>query len=260
MTIQSQSYAGKIAFISGGANGIGRATALAFAKAGASVAVVDVADDEVAEVVKEIEASGGTALAVHCDVSKGDEIRAALDETVEAFGGLDIAFNNAGVKQPTIPLVDVEEDAFDRLVAIDLRGVYLAMKYQVPLMKQRGGGCIVNTSSGAGVVGIKNQAAYVAVKHAVIGISRSVALECIEDNIRVNAICPGVIETPMIVDRVAGGTEEGRKKMEAQEPIGRLGKPEEIADAVLYMCSDLAAFMVGHAMVVDGGQTVGLSG
>lgn len=258
MPAQNQSYVGKVAFVTGGANGIGRATALAFANAGASVAVVDIADDAVAEVVKQIESAGGKALAIHCDVSNGDEMRAALDKTVEAFGGLDIAFNNAGVEQPMIPLVDIEEDAFDRLVAIDLRGVYLAMKYQVPLMKQRGGGCIVNTSSGAGVVGIKNQAAYVAVKHAVVGITRSVALECIGDNIRVNAICPGVIATPMILDRIAGGTEEGIKQMEGYEPIGRLGKPEEIAAAVLYMCSDLAAFMVGHAMVVDGGQTAGL--
>ncbi len=258
MSAQPQSYAGKVAFISGGANGIGRATALAFARAGASVAVVDIAADEVAEVVKEIEAAGGTALGVHCDVSKSEDIKAALAKTVKAFGGLDIAFNNAGVEQPMIPLVEIEEDAFDRLVAIDLRGVYLAMKYQIPLMKQRGGGCIVNTSSGAGVVGIKGQAAYVAVKHAVVGISKSVALEAIGDNIRVNALCPGVIATPMILDRVSGGTEEGKKQMEGHEPIGRLGQPEEIAAAVLYMCSDLAAFMVGHAMVVDGGQTAGL--
>jgi NAD(P)-dependent dehydrogenase (short-subunit alcohol dehydrogenase family) len=136
--------------------------------------------------------------------------------------------------------------------------VFLAMKYQIPLLKQRGGGSIVNTSSGAGVVGIKGQAGYVAVKHAVVGISKSVALEVIADNIRVNVICPGVIATPMILDRVAGGTEEGKKQMEGHEPIGRLGKPEEIASAVLYMSSDKAAFMVGHAMVVDGGQTAGL--
>ena len=258
MPDQTKSYAGKVAFVTGAANGIGKATAIAFAREGASVAIVDVKEDDLGEVVAEIEAAGGKAVAIGCDVSKSEDVQAALAKTVDTFGGLDIAFNNAGVEQPMIPLTELDEDAFDRLVAIDLRGVYLCMKYQVPLLKQRGGGSIVNTSSGAGVVGIKGQAAYVAVKHAVVGISKSVALEVVPDNIRVNAICPGVIATPMILDRIAGGTEEGKKQMEGHEPIGRLGKPEEIAAAVLYMCSDLAAFMVGHAMVVDGGQTAGL--
>jgi NAD(P)-dependent dehydrogenase (short-subunit alcohol dehydrogenase family) len=254
----TSSFANKVAFISGAANGIGRATALAFAREGASVAVVDIKEDDLADVVKEIEEAGGTALAIVADVSRSEDIRSALDKTVEAFGGLDIAFNNAGVEQPMIPLTEIGEDDFDRLVAIDLRGVFLAMKYQIPLLKRCGGGSIVNTSSGAGVVGIKGQAGYVAVKHAVVGISKSVALEVIGDNVRVNVICPGVIATPMILDRMANGTEEGKKQMEGHEPIGRLGKPEEIASAVLYMCSDAAAFMVGHAMVVDGGQTAGL--
>ena len=187
-------------------------------------------------------------------------MRAALDETVEAFGGLDIAFNNAGVEQGPIPLADLSEEDFDRLTAIDLRGVFLCMKYQIPLLRERGGGSIVNTSSGAGIVGIPEQAGYVAVKHGVVGMSRSVALEVIKDKIRVNAICPGIIETPMILDRVTGGDEKAQQEMVKQEPIGRMGKPEEIAAAVLYMCSDAAHFMVGHALVIDGGQTAGLSG
>ena len=260
MSDQNQSYAGKVAFVTGAANGIGRTTAMAFAQAGANVAVVDLSDNGVAEVVKAIEAAGGRAIGITCDVSKGEDVRAALDKTVDAFGGIDIAFNNAGIEQQQIPLADLSEEEFDRLTAIDLRGVFLCMKYQIPLMKQRGGGAIVNTSSGAGIVGIAGQAGYVAVKHGVIGLSRSAALEYIKDKVRVNVICPGVVETPMITDRVSGGTEEGRKKMIAQEPIGRMGKPEEIAAAVLYMCSDAAAFMVGHAMIVDGGQTVGLGG
>jgi len=258
--LSNVSFAGKIAFITGAGNGIGRATALAFARAGASVAVVDLAEDCIAAVVEEIEAAGGSALGIPCDASKSEQVRSALDKTVEAFGGLDIAFNNAGVEQKQIALADLSEEEFDRLTAIDLRAVFLCMKYQIPLMRKRGGGSIVNTSSGAGVTGIPNQAGYVAVKHGVIGMTRSVALEVIEDGIRVNAICPGIIATPMITERVSGGTEEGQQEMVKQEPIGRMGKPEEIAAAVLYMCSEPAAFMVGHAMVVDGGQTAGLSG
>jgi len=193
-------------------------------------------------------------------VSKAEDVRAALDKTVQTFGGLDIAFNNAGVEQKQTPLAELSEADFDRLTAIDLKGVFLCMKHQIPLMKQRGGGAIVNTSSGAGIVGIAEQAGYVAVKHGVVGMTKSVALEAIGDKIRVNAICPGVIETPMIIDRVSGGTAEGQQEMIEQEPIGRMGKPDEIAAAVLYMCSDAAAFMVGHAMVVDGGQTAGSGG
>ena len=252
-------FEGKVAFVTGAASGIGRATALAFAQEGATVAVVDLDEHGANAVARDIQDAGGTALALRCDVSKSAEVRAALDRTIEAFGGLDIAFNNAGIEQAQISLAELSEEDFDRLMAIDLRSVFLCMKYQIPLMRKRGGGSIVNTSSGAGVTGIKDQAGYVAVKHGVIGLSRSAALECIRDNIRVNAICPGIVWTPMI-DRVSRGTEEGRQQMTSQEPIGRMGNPEEIAAAVLYMCSDAAAFMVGHALVVDGGQTAGLGG
>jgi len=253
-------FEGKCAFVTGSASGIGKTTALAFAREGAMVALADRDEKGARALARAIEAEGGRAFAVPCNVADAKSIETALHETVANYGGIDIAFNNAGIEQAGVPLADLPEEDFDRIVAIDLRGVYLCMRKQIPLMRKRGGGVIVNTSSGAGVVGIANQAAYAAVKHGVIGMTRSVALEVIRDNIRVNALCPGIIETPMITERVSGGTDEGRQRMVGQEPIGRLGKPEEIAQSVLYMCSEAAGFMVGHAMIVDGGQTTGISG
>lgn len=250
----------KVAIITGASSGIGRASAILFAREGASVVVGARRQPELDLLVEEIRHEGGQAVSLAGDVKSETYARALVDLALTRFGGLDIAFNNAGVEQGPIPLADLSEEDFDRLTAIDLRGVFLCMKYQIPLLRERGGGSIVNTSSGAGIVGIPEQAGYVAVKHGVVGMSRSVALEVIKDKIRVNAICPGIIETPMILDRVTGGDEKAQQEMVKQEPIGRMGKPEEIAAAVLYMCSDAAHFMVGHALVIDGGQTAGLSG
>lgn len=248
-------FSEKVAFITGAGTGIGRAAALAFAREGAKVIATGLSDKNVQETANLVKKSGGTALPINCDVTNEEDIISALDQTIKTFGRLDFAFNNAGIEQPLKPVIDITLKEWHQLLAVNLKGVFLCMKHQIPLLLKQGGGVIVNTSSGAGVKGFRGQAAYAATKHGLIGLTKSAALDYADANIRINAVCPGIIETPMM-DRFTEGTNEGRERVIAQEPVGRMGKPEEIAETVIWLCSDAGAFTVGAAIVVDGGQTI----
>lgn len=255
----SQEFSGKVAMVTGGGSGMGRATALAFAAAGARTVVIDLSSEAGGTTVDLIKEQGGEAIAVQCDVTRSEDVKAALEATGATYGRLDAAFNNAGIEHRLIATAEISEAEFDRIVNVSLRGVFLSMKYQIPLMLANGGGAIVNNSSAAGLMGFKGQAAYTAAKHGMIGLTRSAALDYAAQKVRVNAICPGIVDTPMM-DRVTGGTPEGRAGTIAMEPVGRMGRPEEIADTVLWLCSDAASFVVGHALSVDGGMTTGYFG
>jgi len=249
-------FTGKVAFVTGAGSGIGRATALAFAEAGAEVTIADISERGLEETARMLESAGGRTLAVRCDVTRSEDVRSALERTTATFGRLDAAFNNAGIEQPVTPLADIPEDLWDRVIGVNLRSVFVCMKHEVELMRKNGG-AIVNTSSGAGVLAIRGQAAYCASKFGVTCISKVAALDYARDNIRVNAVCPGIIDTAMMA-RFTGDTDEGRARVIAQEPVGRMGRPEEIAATVLWLCSEEAAFVTGHALVIDGGQTAGI--
>jgi len=248
----------KVAFVTGAGSGIGRATAVAFARDGAKVALVDVDFDGLAETERLIKELGAEALAVTTDVSSSDEVRDAVKKTVETFGRLDYAFNNAGIEGTLAPTPEYEEAAFDRVLSINLKGVWLSMKHEIPEMIKSGGGRIVNNASILGVVAFATAPAYTAAKHGVIGLTKAAALDMATQNVRINAVCPGFIETPMVMDRglVAREHREVYEQLENLAPMKRLGQPEEIADAVLWLCSDGASFVHGHALVVDGGYVV----
>ena len=242
----------KVAFVTGASNGIGRATALAFAKLGALVSVVDVNNDAGLQTVDMISKAGGKAIFIKCDVSAAKEVQAAVDETVKKFGRLDFAFNNAGIEGEQGLTPDNPEKNWDQVININLKGVWLCMKYQIPQMLKQGGGSIVNCSSIAGLVGFPGISPYVASKHGVVGLTKTAALEYAKSNIRVNAVCPGVIQTPMI-ERFAHGEAQIQQQLVAGEPVGRLGQPNEVADAVVWLSSKGSSFVTGQALAVDGG-------
>jgi len=247
---------GKSALVTGAASGIGRATALAFAREGAWVAAADLTLEGAQKTVAAIEAQGGQAVAIAVDVTDEAAVKAMVAAAVAAFGGLDCAFNNAGiapyqVNAAGVPTADLEEAAWSRLLEVNLTGVWRCLRHEVAQMRSQGGGAIVNTASIAGLVGLPGSVAYVVGKHGVVGLTKAAAIDHAVDHIRVNAVCPGYIETPMTEDTMRRRGE----RVIARTALGRMGKPEEIAEAVVWLCSDRASFVTGSAWTVDGGYT-----
>jgi len=243
---------GKVALVTGAASGIGRATAIAFAQLGAAVVVADVRTEGGEETVERVKGLGGQAFFIRTDVSSSHDIEALIHQTLDRFGRLDCACNNAGIEGLMAPTADCTEDNWDRVISINLKGVWLCMRSEIPVMLAQGGGVIVNVASVAGLVGFKNLPAYCASKGGIVQLTRTAALEYAQSGIRVNAVCPGGVRTPM-VDRLVQQHPEMEEGLLAVHPMGRLGKPSEIAEAILWLCSDAASFVTGHAMAVDGG-------
>lgn len=245
-------FENQVALVTGGSFGIGRATAIEFAKKGAKIVIADWVEDPEQITMKAIAEAGSNGIFVKCDVSKDADVKALIAKTISTYGRIDFAFNNAGIEGLSAPTQDCTEENWDKVLSVNLKGVWLCMKYEIQEMLKQGKGSIVNTSSVAGLVAFPGIPAYVASKHAILGLTKNAALENVKLGIRVNAVCPGVIQTPMI-DRFTGKNKEVEKAFASQEPIGRLGQPEEVAKAVIWLCSDMASFVTGVTLPVDGG-------
>ena len=247
-------FQGKVALVTGGTSGIGRAAAIAYAREGANVVVAGRRVTEGEETVRLVRAQGREAMFVPTDVAREAHVKNLIGRTLEQFGRLDFAFNNAGIEQVPTPFLEQTVETFDEVMDINVKGVWLSMKYEIPAMLKTGGGSIVNTSSGLGVIGMPGIEIYVASKHAVIGLTKSAALEFGKQGIRVNAVLPAAIDTDMF-QRFAGEKPEFRAQMAAMHPIGRIGKSEEIADGAIWLSSSKSSFVTGHSLLVDGGFT-----
>ncbi|QOY95686.1 SDR family oxidoreductase [Massilia sp. UMI-21] len=247
-------FAGKVAIVTGAASGIGRATALAFGRAGAHVVVADTAIDGGHATAAMIVESGGKALFVRSDIGKASEVEALVEKTINHYGRLDIAVNNAAIDEECAPVAEGDEAQFDRIMDANVKGVWLCMKYQLREMLKQGGGAIVNVSSVSGLVGAPNRAIYAASKHAVIGLTRSAAAEYARDGIRINVLCPAAVKTPMLA-RMVERDPSGEKKLKASHPMGRFAETAEVANAALWLASEQASYVNGHELVVDGGFT-----
>jgi len=247
-------FSGKVAVVTGGGSGIGRATAVAFAFSGASVVVADIDGAALDDTIREIEDSGGEGTGVRTDVSSAADVEHMVEVAVGTYGGLDVAFNNAGIEAAPLAVADVSEAEWDRVQSINTKGVWLSMKYEIPAMLKRGGGAIVNASSILGLFGAANGSLYSSTKHAVAGLTRCAALDYAQAGIRVNATSPGMIETPLM-ERTAVNMEVPPEAFHGMHPLGRMGRAPEVADAVLWLCSDASAFVTGVVLPVDGGYS-----
>ncbi len=255
MTSNPLDFTGKVALVTGAAAGMGLATARAFAEAGAAVVLADFKESAVRAAAEELTAAGHKALAVRCDVSDDEQVAAMVERTVAAFGRLDCAFNNAGVMAKIAPTADSTREDWDRVIGVNLRGVWSCMKHELRQMERQGSGAVVNNASVGALTGNPGIGSYIASKHGVVGLTRTAALEYVKRGVRVNAVNPGLIDTQVARDVVAGD-EGAYAEIAKGVPIGRAGRPEEIASAVLWLCSPAASYVVGHALTVDGGMTV----